>query len=342
MSVKKILFIFLLAAANLTFASTAPPSKINSAEIIMDSAMGVFTYSHFEVIGACTWLDEDALGIPYINVTLELDEYLPDLLIAVFNEKDDDPWDIGNTVYDPIANDIGNDFSKSTTGTDLTNGQVAISNEATQKGIGMITKYVDVVGNLMPMNYIPFPHLPGNTSPLVPYYSSAVDWLGRLGMAETIQPETYNVFGGFVGNNFADKWDYLYPREMTVETNNDYIASVLTALRAAALVTNNNPLHIIKSTTDSCGTNCSVANVVAETNDDHEIFQEIYPNNKHIQLGESQLKLLPTQVLGSTDDSAGNGNYVFIVWRHYRGCMPNGGKFLWANVTVPPTSKAGV
>ena len=48
---------------------------------------------------------------------------------------------------------------------------------------------------------------------------------------------------------------------------------------------------------------------------------------------------LDSKYLGEKDDHAGNGNYVFLVWRHYRGCIQNPGLFITATVDVPPTNK---
>ena len=323
-------------------ANTSPPREINTLELTFNVASEVFTYSHFSVIGVCGWLKESSWGIPYVVVSLELDEYMPDLLVTVFNESNDNPWDMMKAIYDPVTLSLANVLAQSTTGDELGNGQVEVSNDPQNKGNGLITKYVDVIGDPMPLNLFPFPHLRADTTPFIPYYSSAMDIAGRIGVAEKLQPNTYNPFGSIIGSSFVNKWGYEFPRDMTVPNPNDYIASVIAGLHGADIVTNNNPLHLVKSLDDSCGTNCAVANVIQETSDNNEIWQEVYPNNRHVQLGESQLTLAPGQSLGQADESAGNGNYVFAVWRHYRGCMQMDGKFLWATVHVGSTTKAGV
>ena len=63
---------------------------------------------------------------------------------------------------------------------------------------------------------------------------------------------------------------------MSVNIDNDYKASVVIALHAADLVTNNNALHdsihqrFLRKT-------CAVANVIEEMNEEHAIWQEVYP-----------------------------------------------------------------
>ena len=113
------------------------------------------------------------------------------------------------------------------------------------------------------------------------------------------------------------------------------IGSIMAGLRAAAIVTNRNYLHVVKSTGDSCGTNCAVANV--NTSSQNTIWQEVYPYDKPIQMGEMGIGSLTP--VGAQDNQAGNGNYVFQLWRHYRGCIHGDGSLVFATVPVPPTQK---
>ncbi len=340
-SIKRIGITFLLIGV-LTgaMADTAPPGSINTFSIALDTASNVFNYTHFGVIGSCVWLDYSHLGMPYLAFTLELDEYLPDMVVTSFNEAGNDPWAVARISLDKASYAVGNAASESVTGYSLGNGQTVADNDNGQKANSLITKYVDVVGNPDPLKYLPFLSLRLDTTSFFPYYSSAADTPGRLGIAEALRlPQNMNLFSYIIGQGFTNKWGYEFPRSMTSNTFNDYEASVMAALRAADIVTNKNTLHIVKSTNDSCGINCSVANVIEESNDKHEIWQEVYPHDRHIQLGEDASHIPPDHYLGDNDDKAGNGNYVFVVWRHYRGCRQHSGKFLWAMVHVAPTVK---
>lgn len=335
-----LLIILMLGVIANADATTAPPDTINTLEIAGDTAGHVFDYSHFKVIGTCVWIDHNAFGMPYPAFTLELDEYLPDLIVTSFNEEGDDPWTAARLTLDKGSYKTGNKMAQSTTGYSLGNGKTIESNDGAQKANSLITKYVDVVGNPYALKYFPFLTLRLDTTGMLPYYSSALDIPGRLGIAEALRVvDDANVFSHIIGQGFTDKWGYEFPRSMTSNTTNDYEASVMAALRAADIVTNNNTLHVVKSTSDSCGTNCSVANVIEETQDKNEIWQEVYPVDRHITPGKSSLSILPGHYLGEADEKAGNGNYVFVVWRHYRGCIQHSGKFIWASVTVPPTVK---
>lgn len=41
-----------------------------------------------------------------------------------------------------------------------------------------------------------------------------------------------------------------------------------------------------------------------------------------------------TTSLGNVDDQKGHGNYIFVICRHYRGCVPSQGKLIWKSVHV--------
>ncbi len=338
---KKIgLGVLLISAFTTNMATTKPPGTISTLGIAWDSARHVFDYSHFSVIGTCVWLDHGAFGIPYLAFTLELDEYLPDMVVTSFNEKGDDPWDAARISLDKLSYAAGNMASKSITGYSLGNGQTSENNDSHEQANSLITKYVDVVGTPYPLKYFPFLSLRLDTIGFFPYYSSAMDVPGRLGLAQALRlPENMNLFAYIIGQGFTNKWGYEFPRSMTSNTTNDYEASIMAALRAADIVTNKNTLHIVKSTQDSCGTNCAVANIIEEPNDKNEIWEEVYPNDRPIQLGQDASSIPPGHYLGEADEKAGNGNYVFLVWRHYRGCIQHSGQFLWAMVNVPPTAK---
>ena len=76
-----------------------------------------------------------------------------------------------------------------------------------------------------------------------------------------------------------------------------------------------------------------MANVVEETSEDNEKWQEVYPHDRHVIIGEDDVSSVSS--LGSDDEAAGHGNYVFIVWRHYQGCMPGAGDVIVKTADVP-------
>lgn len=316
----------------------SPPSSITSATIIADSLVHLFDDSHFKVIGACLFLQcHFPIGC-WLNPTLELDEYLPDLVVTSYTGHGNDPWIEANDVIDKAAYVAGNATVETATGLTLTDGRSPMMVGGTA-GLGSrMARSVDVIGS--PFNFVnlPFPTLQRNTHMGLLYYNSDLDALmDRSGIAEGIREETWNPLGHYIGKSFIDHWGYEFPRTMIVDVDNEYKAAVIAALHAADIVTNKNTLHVVHSVSDSCGTNCAVANVIEEQQDTHEIWQMIYPNDVHIHPGQDDSLQLTS--MGTTYNQAGHGNYVFVLWRHYKGCMQAPGKLIYATVTVPPTKK---
>lgn len=317
--------------ASTAFAENDNSRQINSIEIAGKVIGSVSEYINYKVNGVCLWLDCDPFPFCKTYPTLELDEYLPDFVVSVYADKDSpngkNPY-FESSLADNTAYSLGNTAFKAITRSPINIGNG--NSGMTQAGHydGLRTKSVTVTGSPLSAIHIPYLMLKAETFPYAPYYYSDLDVLGRLGIAESLRLESISV-GDFIGSNPLNHWSYEFPRNMSVNVYNNFKASAIVAQRAADLVTNLNFLHTVFSTSNSCGENCVVANVIEEPKEDHEKWQMVYPNDKHIHLGESDL--LNPKSLGSEDDVSGNGNYVFVLWRHYQGCVQGGGKLLYAS-----------
>lgn len=343
--IKKFIFIlvFILNFINPAFANDGPqpPHTINSLDIAQAVMPHMLQYMHFKLIGICAWWKCHGIYCS-IHITPELDEYLPDLIVSSYTGQGNDPyWEASqmDKLAYPAGDKLLHTVISAKTGinskADLANGNVStVSN--TDHYSSLRTKSVDIVGSPMFIFHIPFMTLRSDTSWLFPYYQSDLDTLGRLGFAEFIRPETFTPTN-YIGDNFLNHWSYEFPRTMTVNVYNDFKASVVAAQRAADIVTNHNALHTVKSTANSCGKNCVVSNVIEEQKDDHELWQEVYPNNKHIQPGASDLSTVVST--GNADAQQGNNNYVFVLWRHYRGCVQSDGRLIMKSRDVGSPQK---
>ena len=331
--------LLLCSVALSAMADEAPTRLMSTLQIASETSLHVLDYARFKVIGICLWKLHGP--IPFITMTSELDEYLPDLIVTSYNDSGDDAWEAANVSIDSASDAAGSAAMMAATGCPITNGKDPVSNDGRAQANSLIDKRVDVIGNPYPLYYFPYPSLKLDTTPFFPYFSSTVDTLGTLGIAEAFNVlQNENLFSYYIGQGFSDKWGYEYPRDMTANTTNDYEAAVMTAQRAADIVTNKHQLHVVHGTSDSCGKNCAVSAVQEEVKDHHEAWQEVYPNDSHLRPGKSTLTLPPGQQIGSADESAGNGNYIFVVWRHYKGCeqFPNA-ELIYSTVTVPKTQK---
>lgn len=317
------------------FSHSVSNGTITSATLLEKSYAHFAQYSHTKPIGLCFWL-RCVLMKCSVHHTLELDEYLPDLVVSVYNNEGQNPW-FEARIFDKGAYAIGNIGVKRATGVSMGDGNMKAQNSG-MHATSIRTKSVDVIGN-------PFVALSGSlarlqfdTNAFFPYYQSNLDLLGRLGAAEALRYESA-LPTHVIGKSFANHWGFEFPRNMQVSVNNDYKASVIAALHALDIVTNKNTLHTVYSTGNSCGQfNCKVSNVIEEQGDKHAIWEEVYPLDRIIQPGKDD-KLNPHS-LGAKDNTKGQGNYVFLIWRHYRGCIQlKGTMYLWSTVDVDHTIK---
>lgn len=311
-------------------------------------------YMHYKIIGLCLW-EKEKRGIPHFYTTLEVSEYKPDLVVTVYNEYGDDPWTLPNNTTDSTSEALGESLYQSIIGETLGEG-----NSATSMGhmsyANLRSKLVDVMGSPLNTLVFAFPQLDADTVPLLPYYQSDMDSLGRQGIAEAMRPETYEPFGQPIGDNALNSWSFEFPRDMKVNVDDDFKASIITALRAADIVTNKNLFHTVISTSDSCGQNCAVASVkesgVAKVNPDtgefkpeqfdnepppETIWQEVYPYDKPIQPGENDALLL--EPLGKKESLKSSNNLVFVIWRHYEGCVQHSGTLRRYSKKIKTTEK---
>lgn len=281
----------------------------------------IFNHSHYKIIGSCAW--RHGHYPPKISFTAAVEQFLPDLIITVSNKPDENPWVEARTLYENKANRTGYQQAyKFATGMDLGFGND--SNQTTSlHGNDERTRVVNVIGSPAVFYRFPFLSLKSETGFGMPYYLSELDAvMDRTEAAELVYMATHPQL--LVDHDIGTSthiWGTEIPRLMRVTQPYNFRASVVAAMHAVDIVTNQNPLHITKSTKNSCGQNCVVANAIFDPNNQNVIWQEVYPNNRTIHPGNSA-------DFGIEDDKKGNGNYVFVLWRKYRGCVQHHGKLI--------------
>ena len=310
--VKRVLFLIL-------FSLNLIASEMNSFNIGLETAKSYPEYMQYKVLGICTWIKKRSFPRPpSIVITPEVDYFAPDLVVTVFNKVGDNPWSEANFLdkasHAGIESFVENKYGVKLGNTDIRDRFDRVS------GVAIKRKIVDVIGHPNMLLNVPIPILlVPDTIPFFPYYQSEADVLNTFGAIEKVtRPmETLSVFNNFIGT-MNNHWSFMFPREMSAIIHNDYKAALVFAARAAHIVTNRNTGHVVKSTANSCGVNCRVSNVFFNPDEKYIKWQEIYPKNRHIKLGENDLGLAS---MGNADYQKGGGNYIFVIWRRYQGCV---------------------
>lgn len=301
--------------------SINPPNPISSFGIASKVISKFFSNSHYKIIGVCAWLvgrePPITVGIPSVE------EFLPDLIVTVANRPETNPWIEANAMYEnPAAQAMYQQTYKLATGSELGFGDDAGQINAMHMNDER-TRVVDVIGSPAGLYHVPYLTHKPETKFGYPYYLSEADAVSdRTEIAEITYMATHPhlLFNHDIGSQ-VDVWGHEIPRLMRVTQPSRFRASVVAAMHAADIVTNKNSLHVTQSTSNSCGKNCVVSNVIFDPNQEQVIWQEVYPLNRNINPSDST-------DMGIEDDKEGNGNYVFVVWRKYRGCIQYQGKYM--------------
>lgn len=301
--------------------SIEPPDPISSFGIATKVLSKLFTNSHYKVIGSCTW----AVGgfPPKLIAIPAVEQFIPDLIITVANRPETNPWIEAKALYEnPASQALYQKAYQLATGSELGFGDDA-GQTNTMHMNEECTRVVDVIGS--PAGLYRFPYLSHKpeTHFGYPYYLSEADAVSdRTELAEIAYMVTHPqlLFNHDIGST-TQVWGHEIPRLMRVTQPSRFRASMVTALHATDIVTNKNSLHVTQSTKNSCGPNCVASNVVFDAQNKNIIWQEVYPKNRNINFNDSA-------DMGIKDEQAGNGNYVFVVWRKYRGCIQHKGKYI--------------
>lgn len=295
----------------------APDQTINTAEIIektlkaMTLNESAHCFRYHPPTRFCIWISPEGR-----NLTPYLDHYLPDLVVSAFANQDN-PWAEIRTSLDAVSNTIRNGML----GREASGGRQDYLNTQIDH---LFFKEIDIVGNpaFLVLNRISYALLPTTIQPAFPYYQSMLDHAMWRGTSPLARVEELNAvkesFLHHLGQGVTD-WGGIYPHQGFVSGLNDAKATQVIASRAADLLSNQSKSypHVVKSISNECGSECHASPI--QENSEAVLWQMIYPEEKACSvLGVEDA--LPSSL---TENNA----YVWIIWRHYEGCIQGDGVF---------------
>lgn len=312
--------------------STKPNKPITTPQIAIKVLKKLTKNSHLRIIGSCMWLERNFP--PKVTPGPAVSQFLPDLIVTVSNNPGENPWVEANALYEnKAALTVYKSAFKAALNLPLGfgdgSGQVATQHINEDR-----TRIVSVLGSPSAVYQIKgITHRP-ETKLMKLYYSSLADAVNeRTQIAEIayLASRPQLLINHEIGSA-TYLWGHELPRLMRVTQPSRFRASVVAAMHAADIVTNEGGMHLKQPTTNACGPHCVVSNVVFDPQQKQVIWQEVYPNNRTIIPGSPSDE-------GVADENKGNGNYVFVVWRKYKGCVKQPGKLLWGTPHVGTPQK---
>ena len=278
---------------------------------------------HYRVFGLCYWLVCDG-AICNIHSTLKVEHYLPDAVVSVYRQYQNNPWDYANRAVDTAAYQAG----VTAVGMKLGGG-----NESTRSQYDQDThfKEVDIIGNpaISVFSVAKYGLIPASLAkPFMPYYVSLADaYVWRSPLVEMTRYPANLLPGVHIVGSLLNNWGSIYPRTGFILQPQDVKAAAVIAQRAADITTRSLQPHIYHPLpSGSCGSDCTVVEV-KENNTDTQ-WQMIYPivETECSVFGKNDLK--QRHPWGSEAARASKGDYVWVLWRRYHGCIPADGKYL--------------
>lgn len=303
---------------------------LNSVDIVTHTMNGVTQGNcmDWKITGVCFWLDCDP--ICSVNTTLKVDHFLPDLVVSVYGKLNENPWDEIRTTVDKAAYVAARPQTREMAGVDPgTGNQTVVQPQEHDNHF----KEVDIIGNpaLWFFKRLEHIYLPSQATPLMPYYVSLADaYIWRSPLLEIALHPSGLVPGYRIVGSLLNNWGSIFPRNGFIQQPADAKAAALIAQRAADIVTAQNTSaapHLVKTlSSTSCGDHCTVED--SRENDMGSMrWQMIYPTNQK-QCSIFGTQDFPGQPWGQADFKKGQGNYTWILWRHYHGCIPGEGKYI--------------
>ncbi len=313
----------LLLSLALLVVLPAVADTFTTPKIVAATFKGAPHCLHYQVQGFCVWRHHLR-----VSTTLLVDEHLPDAVVMVYRQENSNPWNLIKNLLDVPAYEAGKATLRPPAGTTMDSGY-----ESNQGPMNQNTRYkeVDVVGNPALLFWPGKPFFISSTaSAFTPYYSSLLDarfWRGAL-LDMAMHPANLWPTTNRIGS-MTNQWGPLFPRAGFVIQANDAKAAAIDASRAASIVTDHTDNHLyypLPYGSDACGHHCNVA--AADINSKDTQWQMIYPKveNQCIVFGEQRGS--PMNAWEHDATSKGDGNYVWVLWRDYNGCVQGHGKLV--------------
>lgn len=303
-------------------SETAMADQISDSQIIADTIQGTSNCIHYQVVGLCFW-QKTWYSPP--RPTLKLDQYLPDTVVSVYTKPDNNPWWFASNVIDPVANQAGQAEIQNTT-----HFKMGFGDGHDNSGLDINNRFheVDIIGNpaLIFFGRLGV-MLPSAAQAYKPYYVSLLDaYLWRFPGLEKLYPGAMVPGIHEVGTLVLHDWGAVFPRNGYVNQPDDAKAAAVATQRASDIITKSGQPHIYFPLSNSCGKKCT-ADPVAENSKQVE-YQMIYPKVEKSCMIFGQSDMGSLQPWGMDAAQAGNDRYVWVMWRHYHGCVPGHGKFI--------------
>jgi len=318
----------LLLAVLLGLPPAVHAGTITTSQIVERTSDAALACMRWMPVGVCFWLRCSLSGCK-VKSSLKVGHYLPDAVVASYNELGGNPWEEIRAVLGPVQEAAATGLLAGLTG--VSPGSAGNRTGASlREHSNLVFREVDVIGH-------PLSSLSGlvadagylcnaQTRPGFPYFLSTLDALAwRMAVPEMLYPESLVPGLREIGSWSAQTWGSVYPRGGWVVQAEEPKAAAVTAQRAADVVTRTYQPHVYVPMTGGSGSGQKVWRPDPALEDDPDTgeWQMLLPEPESScgLFGDNDLAS-PTGWGGGRVDAG--GDYAWSLWRPYRCCRDRG------------------
>ena len=305
-------------------AFEAEPTTITTADIV-DSLTLDSSCLNFCITGVCVWL-RCSIYECSIETSIRVGHYNPDLVVSVYDEPGDNPWDeiesIIGSLDSSIAESVVGTFSDALVGGGhrVEGGNTATDHSLRFKEVTAIGHpFASVSDFIADTGY----YCPSEAESFTPYLLSSLDALTwRLGLPEMLYLQNLLPGRRVVGSGFQQQWGPVWPRTGFINQKDDAKAAAVIAQRAGNIVTQNRQPHIYNALDGNNHEKSWLPGELVENDPDTGVWQMLAPktDDQCYAFGENDVY----KEAWSEGRHSEDNRYAFTLWRPYECCQPQG------------------
>ncbi len=287
-------------------------ASVTTAEVTTSSACPECL--DYQVIGACVWMTCTPAGCS-TSTSVKVKHRLPDLVVMSYPETGEAPWN--DTAWmspdNHYSENGGHSSRRSVQGLDNTSLTFHNTDVIGHPGASTVFSLLSSFGYF----------LSSEAMPLMPHYLSSLDPLGwRYNLPDNLTLTGLNPLGEKLGN-FGD----VYPRGGFAIQRHPFKSAALAAFRALHVVTRTGESRVYQSFAPTSRPGYWPPKPVSTQNEE-TAFQMLYPQMQTDAFVWPQFNDNWSTFDPYAEQLSQNGQYVWAVWRMYRGCQRKGSKLI--------------
>ena len=319
--VRNLLLVVLLSFHHAN-AFEAEPTTLTTTDIISSMTLDSSCLNYC-ITGVCVWL-RCSLFECSIETSIRVSHYNPDLIVSVYDQPGDNPWDLAGSIYGSLEQQLTDSLvsifhdAEAGGGHRVEGGNTDQSlrfKEVTAIGhpLSSLTDFVTNSGYFCPSEAESF----------FPYFSSAINSLTwRLGTPEMLYLTNLLPGRRVIGEGFHQQWGAVWPRTGFVNQKDDVKAGAVAAQRAGNVVTQNNQPHVYNPLDGNGYHRTWLPGELIENDPSSGVWQMLAPiqDQSCYVFGEND-------VFGrawSADRQSEDNRYAYTLWRPYECCEAQG------------------